>query len=135
MLNLQQAVYEDGDGHPVEAAKVQALAPYVHIADGFYNWTCGACGTGHSDRWWNISGRVLPCHGCKKLNLLVRTNCTEITEALSGQWQSKERDEENEKLRGIVKFNDEKVQEIRRGILRTVEEAVSQAAKGFGNDH
>ena len=139
MKNLLQDKYEDDNGHPFEAEKIDCLAPYTHIADGFYRWTCGFCGEEHSDRWWSISGRVLKCgdgrsealgesrilHGCGKMNLLVRTNTTEVTEALVGKWKSVETEKENERLQDIVKYNDEQFRRIRGEVLNTVEQALS----------
>jgi len=127
MKNLQQAVYEDDNGHPVEAEKVDCLTTYSAVFDGFYNWSCGSCGHDHSDRWWNISGRVVVCQNCKKKNLLVRTNTTEITEALSGKWRQAEIAEENERLKGIINYNVEKVKEIQRTIQNAVSMATSSA--------
>lgn len=128
MNHLQQAVYEDDNGHPVEAAKIDCLAPYTPVCDGFYTWICGSCGHEHGDRWWNISGRVMVCQQCKKKNLLVRTNTKEITEALSGQWKSAEMEAENERLKGIVKYNVEQVREVQRNILNTLSQAATDAA-------
>src|SRR5271167_2759870 len=99
MKNLQQEKYEDDNGHEIDASKVDVLAPYVHQADGFYNWTCGSCGAEHSDRWWNISGRVIMCPTCKKQNLLVRTNCKEITELVRRKMEIDDRDRELERLK------------------------------------
>ena len=141
MKHLGQAVYEDDNGHPVEAEKIDCLAPYTHVADGFYWWTCGGCGVEHSDRWWSISGRVLKCGdgrsealgesrilpGCGKMNLLVRTNCTEITEALTGKWRQAEVAAENERLQGIVKYNIDKIGEVRASISNALSRAVSEA--------
>jgi hypothetical protein len=127
MKNLQQAVYEDDNGRPFEADKVDCLAPYIHIADGFYNWTCGLCGHDHADRWWSISGRVVVCLQCKKNNLLVRTDTKEIVEALSGKWKSAEMEKENERLKGITQYNIDQVREVQRNILNAVSTAVSSA--------
>ncbi len=127
MKNLGQAVYEDDNGRPVEAENIDCLAPYTHVIDGFYSWTCGSCGHDHSDRWWSISGRVVTCQQCKKKNLLVRTNTKEITEALSGKWRSVEMEAENERLKDIIKYNTEQVREVQRNILNAVSTAVSTA--------
>jgi hypothetical protein len=134
MKDLQQAVYEDDNGNPVDAEKVDCLAPYNHVCDGFYNWSCGACGHEHSDRWWSISGRVMVCQQCKKKNLLVRTNTKEITEALQGKWKSAEMEAENERLKGIIKYNVEQIRGFQQIILNAVNTAstaaVHKAEKG-----
>ena len=141
MKNLLQDKYEDDNGHPFEASEIDCLAPYTHIADGFYHWTCGLCGQEHSDRWWNISGRVVKCgdgrsealgehrvlQGCGKMNLLVRTNTKEITEALSSKWKSAEMEAENERLKNITKYNDEQFRRIRGEVMNTVEQALTAA--------
>lgn len=146
MKNLAQAVYEDDNGREFPAEKVDCLAPYTHIADGFYRWTCGSCGEEHSDRWWNISGRVVQCgdgraeafgdsvvkSGCRKMNLLVRTNTKEITEALSGKWRQAEIVEENERLKGIVKWNEEQFRKIKADVMNSVEMALSAARSRLG---
>lgn len=143
MKNLQQAVYEDDNGREFPAEKVDCLAPYTHIADGFYTWTCGSCGVEHSDRWWNISGRVVQCgdgrsealgasrilKGCGKMNLLVRTNTKEITDALGGKWKSVEMEKENERLKDITKFNEDQLRTIRGQIMNVVEQALSEARR------
>lgn len=132
MNNLAQKVYEDDNGREFPAGQVDCLAPYTHHADGFYSWTCGGCGVEHRDRWWNISGRVLKCgdgrnqafgdtqivQGCGKMNLLVRTNCTEINTAVSGMWQQAEVAKENERLKDIVKWNEDQFRKIRADIFR-----------------
>ena len=127
MKHLQQAVYEDDNGHPVEAEKVDCLTPYTYVCDGFYGWACALCGHEHSDRWWNVSGRVVNCQQCKKRNLLVRTNTKEITEALSGQWKSAEMEAENARLKDIIKYNVDSVKEVQRTILNAVSSATSAA--------
>lgn len=132
MKHLQQAVYEDDNGRPVEAAKVDCLATYTHVCDGFYSWACGSCDHEHSDRWYSISGRVMVCQQCKKLNLLVRTNTTEITEALSGKWRQAEIVAENERLQGIVKWNDEQFKKVRAEVSNTVEMALTEARRKLG---
>ncbi len=121
--NLLQKKYKDDNGHEFDAADVQCLAPYTHIADGFYNWTCGICHHDHSSRscGWPISGQVLHCDGCKRMNLLVRTNCVEIDEAMSGKFRAPERDRELERLQGIEQFNEKQLSRIRAELLRRIE--------------
>jgi hypothetical protein len=125
MTNLQQAVYEDDNGHEFPAEKVDALAPYTHQSDGFYNWTCGICSCENSDRWWNISGRVVMCEHCRKMNLLVRTNCTEITELVKQKYASDEREVELKRLKDIEKWNDDKFTRIKSEVLSLVERAIA----------
>ena len=66
--------------------------------------------------------------GCGAKNLLVRTNCAEITESLVKKWEETERWKENEKLRGIQKFNHDKIWEIYRKMMRATEVALTAAA-------
>lgn len=126
MKNLSQEKYKDENGHEVDAATVQALAPYTHIVDGFYNWSCGSCGTDHSSRscGWPIMGQVLECHSCAKMNLLVPTECDAIVNMRKLQWNSKERDEECLRLQGIEKYNEDKLLEIKRNLLAVIQQAV-----------
>jgi hypothetical protein len=146
MKNLGQAVYEDDNGREFPAEKVDCLAPYTHIADGFYHWTCGSCGEEHSDRWWSISGRVVKCGdgrsealgehrilpGCGKMNLLVRTNTKDITEALGGKWRQAEIAQENERLKDVVKWNDEQFRKIKADVMNAVEQTLSAARMKLG---
>ena len=125
MTNLQQKVYEDDNGHEFPSEKVDTLASYIHQADGFYNWTCGGCGSEYSDRWWNISGRVVRCEHCQKMNLLVRTNCTEITEMAKQKYASEEREAELKRLKDIEKWNDDKFTRIKSEVLSLVERAIA----------
>jgi hypothetical protein len=151
MTNLQDKEYEDDHGKPVPAEKVTCLGSYTHHCDGFFQWTCGKCGVQHNNRWCHISGIVWYCgtprtiylvgtnadglantkivydDGCGALNLLVRTNCKEITESLVKKWEETERWKENEKLRGIVHFNEEKLNEIRREVVNAVSQALNSA--------
>ena len=78
---LLQETYKNDNGNEISADKVEYLAPYKHVIDGFYEWECGACGKKHSSRscGWPISGQVLQCESCRKMNLLVRTNTDELS--------------------------------------------------------
>lgn len=125
MINLQQEKYKTDNGQEIDASVVEVLGSYQHIADGFYNWTCGRCSTQRTDRscGWPISGQVIRCEKCTAMNLLVRTNCAEIDEALSGKWRAPERDAELERLRGIVEINESKVRDVKQRLspeVRTV---------------
>lgn len=124
MKNLQQEIYEDDNGRPFEAEKVACLAPYTHIADGFYTWTCGSCGEENSDRWYNISGRVMECHSCRKTNLLVRTNCAEINKLTWRNFEFEELKLQVARLKDIEKFNDDQLLKIKQEIMKLVEDAV-----------
>jgi hypothetical protein len=130
MKNLQQAKYKDDNGREVDASVVQVLAPYTHIADGFYNWSCGSCGNDHASRscGWPIMGQVLGCDSCHKLNLLVPTDCDDIMGMRKLQWNSQERDEECKRLQGIEKYNEDKLLEIKRSILATIQQAIHTVA-------
>jgi hypothetical protein len=129
MKNLQQEKYKDDNGRDIEASKVEVLAPYKYHVDGFYQWTCPTCGFDHNSRscGWPISGQVLACDQCHVKTLLVRTNCIEIDEVLQGKWRSEERDKENERLKGIEKYNADELQKIRFKILGIVEQAIASA--------
>ena len=129
MKNLQQKVYEDDNGNEISADKVDYLTSYMYIADGFYNWSCAACGEDHSDRWHRVSGRVLKCQTCGKMNLLVRTNCTEINEALSGKWRQPEIAAENERLKGVQKWNEQELQKIKAQVVNAVNVALAQITR------
>ena len=126
MNNLLQEKYKDDNGHDFEASDVQCLAPYKHLSDGFYRWTCGSCFHEHSSRscGWPISGQVLRCDSCQRMNLLVRTNCIEIDEAMSGKFRAPDRDAELERLRDIEKFNEVALSRIRGELLRRIELSV-----------
>lgn len=127
LTNLGQEKYKDDNGREIEASAVDVLGPYKHIAIGFYRWTCGRCGEEHGGRscGWPISGQVMLCGKCSAMNLLVRTNCVEIDEALSGKWRTPERDAELERLRGVVGINDQTVRDIKQRLLSTVSAAIS----------
>jgi hypothetical protein len=104
---------------------VDYLAPYRHISDGFYEWECGQCKDLHGDRGgWALSGQVLRCEKCGHMNLLVRTNCIAIDEAISGMWQSAEQADENKRLKDIQRFNIEHVVAIKRDVLSAVRSAL-----------
>ena len=129
MKHLQQEKYEDENGLPVEAAKIDCLAPYTYVADGFYNWACGLCGAEHSSRWITVSGRAHKCETCGKLNLLVRTDCNEIKEALEGKWRAPERDKELERLKRIEVLNTDKLAQLRYKILAEVGRMIDKIIK------
>ncbi len=126
LTNLGQEQYEDENGFPFPASKVDALAPYTHIADGFYDWTCGACGAEHHDRHFKFSGRVSACKKCDKMNLLVRTNCAELNELIGEKWESGERDQELNRLRGIKALNDAEIAKIRTQVYEEIRQAVNR---------
>lgn len=123
---LLQAQYKDENGCDVDAAVVEYLAPYRHRVDGFYQWQCGQCKEEHRIRscGWPISGQVLRCQKCGQMNLLVRTNCAAVDEALSGMWRSAEQADENARLKAILQFNCEQVVAIKRDVLSAVRQAV-----------
>ena len=120
MTNLQQEAYEDDNGHALPASKIEGLGTYSHVGDGFFQWTCGSCGYEGHNRMFSISGVVIKCEGCEKMILLVRTNCTAITEALQAKWVSEEQAAENTRLKDIAKYNVDQIREIQRVILNAV---------------
>ena len=132
MKNLQQELYKNDNGHDIEAARIQVLTPYKYHVDGFYQWACGSCEFEHHSRscGWPISGQVLECESCHKMNLLVRTNCVEIDETLQGKWKSEERDKENDRLKGIKKFNEEQMKTYRRKVLDAVQHTIQSLREG-----
>ncbi len=97
MLNtalLGQIEYKDHQGNPIAASEISFIAPYKHIADGFYNWCCVGCGTEHSNRscGWPIAGQVLRCSGCGSMNLLVKTNTIELDQCFGKHLQLEDRE-------------------------------------------
>lgn len=147
MTNLGQTEYEDDNGHPISAEKVDCLAPYTFICDGFYRWTCGRCGKRTCDRWYSPSGRVVKCEdgspgfsgedidenmrGCGAMNLLVRTNCKEVAQVMSTKYEADERWKENERLRGIVKYNEDKIHEVAQRLVGAIDTAVHNLANSM----
>lgn len=129
MKHLQQEKYETEAGNPINAEAIDFLASYTYIADGFYNWVCGGCGKEHTDRWITVSGRAHECTGCGKLNLLVRTNCTEINEALQGKWRAPEREKELARLKGVEVLNNDKLAQLRYKILSEVGKMIDKIIK------
>lgn len=77
---LAQVEYKDSNGNHIPADKVQCIAPYKHIIDGFYEWECGQCHEKDNSRscGWPIAGQVLSCPKCGYMNLLVKTNTEEL---------------------------------------------------------
>lgn len=132
LTNLAQDQYEDENGHPFPASKVDALAPYIYIADGFHNWTCGSCGVGHGDRHFRFSGRVSACTNCGKMNLLVSTNCEELAELRGKKWESEERDRELNLLRGIKALNDTEIARIRTQVYEEIRQTVDKSLERNG---
>ena len=152
MTNLSDKEYEDEHGKMVPSEQIDCLGSYKYHCDGFFQWTCGRCGVQHASRWYRVAGLVWYCgrprttyfetigpdrlsipftvydEGCGAKNLLVRTNCAEITESLTKKWEETERWKENEKLRGIQKLNHDKVWEIYREMMRAAEVALTAAA-------
>lgn len=132
-MKFLQEKYKDDNGHEITAEKVQVLAPYQHIADGFYRWQCGSCDKEHGSRacGWPISGQVLKCDGCRKMNLLVRTNCEEIDKAFGSYLANEERTKELERLRGIEKYNAEQVAKIWNEVRDTIAANANALLKGI----
>jgi hypothetical protein len=131
MKNLQQEKYKNDNGYEIVASEAQFLAPYKYHVDGFYEWRCPACNHDHHTRscGWPISGQVLACDECKLKSLLVRTNCVEIDEALQGKWRSAEMEAENQRLKDVVKFNEDELRKIRAEVLNIVERALGDAKR------
>lgn len=155
MKCLQDDKYENydrkgEDDRWIPAEQITCLAPYKYICDGFLTWECGKCGKEHSDRMFSTSGVVVQCGrprdvygnakdgtlsekplglvydgGCGALNLLVRTNCLAISEALKKQWEFDEDWKANQHIKDILKFNDEQLSEVAQEISRAAINAVT----------
>ncbi len=55
------------------------------------------------------------------MNLILRTNCIEIDEAMSGKFRAPDRDRELERLQGIEQLNHKALCQIRNELLRRIE--------------
>lgn len=99
---LGQEKYKNNNGHAIEAEKIDCITTYHHIADGFYKSACGACGTDMGSRscGWDIAGQVLECVKCKKMNLVLRSDCDWISEQIE---QSLTRANKLERLEAYIK--------------------------------
>ena len=72
-LNDEQ--YWDEQGRAVPRHEVDCLGTYTAMGDGWFKWSCGACGhESHHNRGCKIGGTVWLCTECQKKNLLVRTD-------------------------------------------------------------
>ena len=120
---LAQPKYKGDHGQELDASLVDVLTPYKFIADGFHHWECGICHCEHFDRscGWPISGQVLACKSCSKMNLLVRTNCVELDALMTRNFAAEYDKQELERLRGIEKYNAGKIEEIRRKLVQAVQ--------------
>jgi len=100
---LTQENYKDSSGKDIPASKVQCLAPYKHIVDGFYTWQCAHCGKEQGSRscGWPIAGQVLECGECQTMNLLVKTNCEELDKAFGLFINMERREKELERLANV----------------------------------
>jgi len=90
---LQQKIYEDESGKPVQAENITYIGTFAYIADGFFNWTCGNCKKDHSCRAYKINGVVFKCEACFGCSLLLRSDCDSINALCQDM---------NEKIRSIV---------------------------------
>lgn len=120
---LAQPKYKGDNGQDLDSSQVDVLTPYKFIADGFHHWECGICRFDHFARscGWPISGQVLACKSCFKMNLLVRTNCIELDTLMKRNFETEYDKNELERLRGIEEYNAEKIAEIRRKIVQAVQ--------------
>lgn len=73
-MKLQDSDYEDENGHRISRSEVEVIGTFTYKADGFFEWDCGGCGKEHASRAFKIAGVVFRCQGCRKLNLLTRTD-------------------------------------------------------------
>jgi hypothetical protein len=79
---LSQERYEDSNGNPFPASKIDCLGTYIHLGDGFFNWKCGDCQQEESSRSFKGFGVVRQCCACCKYSLLVRTDSDFITQTI-----------------------------------------------------
>jgi hypothetical protein len=134
--------------------EIDCLAPYQYMCDGFLTWECGRCGKEHATRMFRTAGLVVQCGrgfalyphpvqggdplpekktgmryegGCGARNLLVRTNCLEINEVLQRKWKQDEIAKENERLKGIVRYNEEVLGKIVRFLKIDMEKALEDS--------
>lgn len=99
--------------------------------DGFYKWWCSKCGEEHGERscGWNVSGQVMVCKKCRTKNLLVRTNCDDLTHAFGLQLKNEEREKELIRLQDIEeKFKAIKSQ-MCEDVFREIKSKISQKVK------
>ncbi len=128
-MKLAQAKYKDHNGHDIEASAVSVITSYKHIVDGFYSWDCGyqECGFPHSSRscGWPIAGQVLQCEKCKRMNLLLRSDCEVIGEAVEKLFESESLRREIASLRDIRKYNDDQLYKIRCELIGTLQNSLT----------
>jgi len=112
-----QKEYVDHNGNKMSVEKVENISTYKHIMDGFYTWVCSNCRNKHDTRssGWPISGQILKCEECKKLNLLLRSDTDEVNKAIEWYFSSlrdsyeditkriKETEDENRNLKNTVR--------------------------------
>ena len=136
MKRLQQKEYENYGKGPKRLGPrgIDCLAPYEPTGDGLLTWECGKCGREHPTRMFRVAGvTVLPIGGaafdggCGAMNLLVRTNCREIEETLQGKWKQDGVIKENERLRGIAKYNEETIGKIVRFLKGSIGRALDDS--------
>jgi hypothetical protein len=120
---LNQPTYKDDNGNVIDASKVEYIAPYTYVVDGFYHWECGQCGDKHSSRscGWPISGQVLKCQKCGHMNLLVKTNIDELN-----QWMGK-----NIALETLDKEIKQKQDHLNQYVMRSELEALVKGYEEF----
>ncbi len=99
---------------------MDVITTYKHIADGFYEAKCGYCQKhtlGSRSCGWSISGMVVKCSECGKINLILRSDVDEVNKAIFWYYSAQERkyeeivkevrklQEENSQLRGKITGN------------------------------
>ena len=147
--------YDNGGPIRLKPEEIDCLAPYEHTGDGLLAWECGRCGAEHSTRMFKSAGVVLRCGrevpvfpsslsrgereevehklgvryrgGCGARNLLVHTNCTEINGMLKERRRQDEAMRENERLRGIMKYNEEVLAKIVRFLKMDMDRALGDS--------
>jgi hypothetical protein len=125
---LTQPSYKDDNGNPFSADKVDCLAPYKYVIDGFYTWECGHCNNSESNRscGWPIAGQVLKCSACQKMNLLVKTNCVELDHAFSLQNKHEEREKELLRLQNIESELNSLKSQIKDGVQSQINQLTTK---------
>jgi len=113
MKNLAQKEYEDGNGKPFPADKIDCVTPYSPPIDGFFWTECGKCGESIGGRHFRFFGVVIKCSKCGAQNLLVRTDVIWVHEQILKSRELQVDSEELERLKGIEKYNEDQIKTIK----------------------
>jgi len=126
MKNLSQEQYEDQDGKPFPADKIDCITPYSTPIDGFFHSECAKCGENISSRHFRFFGVVLKCSKCGAHNLLVRTDVIWVHEQIL-KGRTLEVDlQELERLKGIEKYNEDQIKSMKYKLSSQLESFIRQ---------